>query len=465
MITMDMVTLWSGLGVLLPPLVLLAALGVPTLLRVALSEALVNRATFLATIVGLVSALVMLGLMLATGERHVELELGNWVILAEQHFHFHLKVVFDRLSMPFTILCYLLCGTIGAFASRYLHREKGFNRFYICYALFLTGIVVTSLAGTIELLFAGWELVGLASALLVAFYHERQGPVENGLRIWAIYRLADAAFLVAAVALHHLSGGGDFAGLMGHGSWPSGEAALTSGQAMGIGLLLLVAAAGKSALVPFSGWLPRAMEGPTPSSAIFYGALSVHLGAYLLLRVSPLLDASPILAWSVVALGAATALHATLTARVQTDIKSALAYASLTQVGIIVVEIGLGLRYLALIHIIGHASLRTLQFLRAPTLLHDYRTLEDAIGGPLTSPQGWWHSILPAGARLWLYRWSMERGYLDGLIDTYVVAPFQGALRFCEATERRWTTFLSGKEEVVPETERAHHEIVEELRL
>jgi NAD(P)H-quinone oxidoreductase subunit 5 len=462
---MELATLWSGLGVLLPPLVLLGALGVPTLLRVPLSEALVNRATFLATVVGLVSALVMLGLMLATGDRHVELELGNWVILAEQHFHFHLKLVFDRLSMPFTILCYLLCGTISAFASRYLHREQGFNRFTICYALFLTGIVVTSLAGTIELLFAGWELVGLSSALLVAFYHERQGPVENGLRIWAIYRLADAAFLVAAVALHHLSGAGDFAGLMGQGSWPFGEAALTSGQALGIGLLLLVAAAGKSALVPFSGWLPRAMEGPTPSSAIFYGALSVHLGAYLLLRVSPLLDASPILAGSVVALGAATALHATLTARVQTDIKSALAYASLTQVGIIVVEIGLGLRYLALIHIIGHASLRTLQFLRAPTLLHDYRTLEDAIGGPLTSPQGWWYSILPAGAQGWLYRWAMERGYLDGLIDTYVVGPFQGMLRLCESAERRWTTFLSGKGDIVPERERAHHEIVEELRL
>lgn len=393
------------------------------------------------------------------------LELGNWVILADESFHFHLKLVFDRLSIPFTLLCYLLCGTVGAFASRYLHREGGFNRFYVGYALFLLGIVVTSLAGTIEVLFAGWEMVGLSSALLVAFYHERDAPVENGLRIWAIYRLADAAFLVAAVALHRLSGGGDFAALMGHGLWPYGEAALTSGQALGIGLLLLMAAAGKSALVPFSGWLPRAMEGPTPSSAIFYGALSVHLGAYLLLRVSPLLDASPALAWSVVALGATTALHATLTARVQTDIKCALAYASLTQVGIIIVEIGLGLRYLALIHIIGHASMRTLQFLRAPTLLHDYRTLEDAIGGPLEAPRGWWHSLLPAGGQLWVYRLGLERGYLDGLIDTYVVAPFQGMLRLCERAERRWVGFLEGEESAVPEAHRAHQEIVEELRL
>ncbi len=458
-------TTWCGLGVLMPPLVLLAVLGIPSLLRKSLSETFINRATVLSTVLGLVSAVVALGLMLATGDRHVPVELGNWVILEEQHFHFHLKFVFDRLSVPFTILCYLLCGTTSAFASQYLHREEGFGRFYISYALFLLGIVLTSLAGTIEVLFAGWELVGLSSALLIAFFHERAVPVENGLRVWAIYRLADAAFLVAAVALHHLSGGGDFEGLMGKGSWPGGEAAVTSQQALGIGLLLLMAAAGKSALIPFSGWLPRAMEGPTPSSAIFYGSLSVHLGAYLLLRVSPLLDASPLLAWIVVALGVTTALHAALTARVQTDIKSALAYASLTQVGLIVAEIGLGFRYLALVHIIGHASLRTLQLLRAPTLLHDYQTLEDAIGGPLLFEASWWDRYLPRGVRLWLYRFAMERGYLDGLLDTYVVGPFQGALRHCEACERRWTTFLSGRKEEVPEPLLAHHEIVEELRL
>ncbi len=104
-----------------------------------------------------------------------------------------------------------------------------------------------------------------------------------------------------------------------------------------------MAAAGKSALVPFSGWLPRAMEGPTPSSAVFYGALSVHLGAFLLLRVSPLLEASPVLSAVVVALGLATAVFAYLAGSVQTDIKSALSFASLAQVGIIVAEIGLGL--------------------------------------------------------------------------------------------------------------------------
>src|SRR5205807_2103872 len=122
----------------------------------------------------------------------------------------------------------------------------------------------------------------------------------------------------------------------------AGVAVVSSKQALVIGLLLLLAAAGKSALVPFSGWLPRAMEGPTPSSAVFYGALSVHLGAFLLLRAGPLLAAAPLLAVAVVFLGLVTSIFAYLAGSVQTDIKSALSFASLSQVGLIVAEIGVG---------------------------------------------------------------------------------------------------------------------------
>src|SRR5262249_10947520 len=206
--------------------------------------------------------------------------------------------------------------------------------------------------------------------------------------VWVVYRVSDAALLLAAVVLHHLSSQGDFDRLLGAGPWPEGRAALTEGQALGVGLLLVVAAAGKSALVPFSGWLPRAMEGPTPSSAVFYGALSVHLGAYLLLRAGPILDASPWLSAVVVALGLATALYAYLAGSVQTDIKSALAFASLVQVGLVVAETGLGFRYVALVHLLGNACLRTLQFIRAPTLLHDYHLLENALGEPLPRSGG-----------------------------------------------------------------------------
>ena len=253
--------------------------------------------------------------------------------------------------------------------------------------------------------------------------------------------MSDAALLLAAVLLHHLTGEGDFDQLTGYGgtetsSWPRGVCFLTPGQALGVGGLLLVAAAGKSALLPFSGWLPRAMEGPTPSSAVFYGALSVHLGAYVLLRVGPLLDASPVLSGAVVALGLATAAFAALAGRVQTDIKSVLSFASLTQVGLIVAEIGLGWRYLPLAHLIGHACLRTFQFVRAPSALRDHHATENALGDRLPRPAG-------SGGRL--YRFALERGYLDARLDRLVVGPVVRLFRSCDRLERRLTAALAGR--------------------
>ena len=439
-------SLWLlGVGVVLFPALLLIGLGGAALLNRTLAERHISRATQFSVVSGLTCAMLILGLMLLTGRRNVEIEVGDWVAIHQENFHFHLKFIFDRLSVPFCILSFVLTGTIGAFASHYMHRESGYHRFFLLYALFLVGLIVAALAGTIEVLFFGWEFVGLSSALLVAYFQERPSPVLNGQRVWSVYRVADAAFLVAALTLHHLTGAGDFSKLMGSGPWPEGVAALSSDQALFVGLLLLVAAAGKSALVPFSGWLPRAMEGPTPSSAVFYGALSVHLGTFLLLRVSPLIDRSLALQLAIVALGLVTAAYATLVGRVQADVKTALAFASLTQVGLITAEIGAGLRYLALVHIIGHACLRTLQLLRAPALLDDYRRLENALGHRLNAEPGWLERLLPERLRLALYRLSLERGFFDALIDEYLVRPVVLVFRWCNTMERRWTDFLGGE--------------------
>jgi NADH-quinone oxidoreductase subunit L len=438
--------LFTVLGqiVVVSPLVLTIVLGVSSLLDWKLPEPMISNLVYATIVSGLLAATLVLVIMLGTGTRHVPIDVGTWVAIPHL-YHFSVKFVFDRLSVPFAILSFVLSGTIGAFASKYMHRERGFNRFFMLYALFVLGMVVTSLAGTIETLFAGWELVGLSSALLVAFYQERPAPARNGLWVWVVYRVSDAALLLASVVLHHLRGEGDFDKLLGPGPWPDEISALTAGQALLIGLLLVIAAAGKSALVPFSGWLPRAMEGPTPSSAVFYGALSVHLGAFLLLRVSPILDVSVVLCAVIVALGLTTAVFAYLAGSVQTDIKSALSFASLSQVGIIVAEIGLGFRYVALVHILGHACLRTLQFVRAPSLLHDYRTIEDAIGQYLPRAGTLWERTSKGRDFGWLYKVALERGYLDRALLLYGVAPFVRALRWCDALERRWTDFLAGE--------------------
>jgi NAD(P)H-quinone oxidoreductase subunit 5 len=442
MLDPESVLLALGYVVLGAPALLLAALGLALLVRGELRERTVSRLVYAATMTGLLAVLAILAVMLATGSRQVLVPLGDWVIIP--HYHFTARAVFDRLSVPLVILTFALCGTVGAFASRYVHREQGYGRFFLLYALFLAGMVITCVAGTIETLFAGWELVGLSSALLIAFFQERPAPVQNGLRVWVVYRISDAALLLAAVVLHHMTGQGDFVRLLGKAPWPEGHTPLPGNQALIVGGLLVVAAAGKSALVPFSGWLPRAMEGPTPSSAVFYGALSVHLGAFLLLRMDPLMDASPLLAGGVVALGLTTAVVAYLVGSVQTDIKSALSFAALAQVGLIVAEIGLGWTYFALVHLIGHACLRTLQFLRAPTLLQDYRSLENDVGGRLDRPAWLGTQWLPAAARLWLYRLALERGCLDAWLNDYVAGPFTRLFRWLDAADRRFAEALAG---------------------
>lgn len=461
MIERDWLLQILGIGVVALPLAAMVLIGLFALFERRTSERLLSRLTQVAICGGLVAALAILATMLLTGVRSVPVELGYWTLLPDYHFEF--RLLFDRLSVPFAIITFILCGTIGAFANRYMHRERGYQRFFSLLLIFVVGMLLTTLAGTIEVLFAGWELVGLSSALLVAFFHDRQRPVRNGLHIWTIYRFSDAALLSAVVLLHHLRGSGEFNAMLGAGPWPEGTSTLTSTQALIVGSLLLVAAAGKSGLIPFSGWLPRAMEGPTPSSAVFYGALSVHLGAFLLLRLCPILELSTWLCAAVVVIGLATAAYATVTSHVQTDIKSALAFASLAQVGLIVAEIGLGFRYLPLVHILGHACFRMLQFLRAPNLLHEYRVMENAIGDHLRNSDMFWEQRLSAPMRHRLYRFALSRGYFDAWLRDYLVYPFVGVFRRFDRLERRWTELLAGRAAESPAARHAQSSILEDV--
>src|SRR5262249_33583036 len=193
-----------------------------------------------------------------------------------------IEFLVDRLSLGFAALSAAIAGVVSAFSNRYLHREPGYNRYFVLLAMFVTGMLLVALAGNVEVLFVGWELVGLSSALLVAFFHERPAAVSNALRVFSIYRISDAAMLSAAVLLRHVAGTDSLSLLFG-GARAAPTLGLTGTNATIIALLLIVAVAGKSALLPFSSWLPRAMEGPTPSSAVYYGSLSIHAGCFLLL--------------------------------------------------------------------------------------------------------------------------------------------------------------------------------------
>ncbi len=426
------------------PATLLAILGAASLMGGRMPERIVGVLVKLAFILSLASCLA-LAVGFVTGDvAPFSIGLGEWFGTARLHFGLGLLV--DPLSLTFATLTAALCGLIAGFAHRYLHREPGFNRFFVLLALFALGMMLTVMAGSIEMLFGAWELVGLSSALLVAFYHDRRGPVENGFRTFAVYRICDLGLLGAVVLIHHYWGTGDFTALFGAGSRIPAFIPGT-GPVSAVALLLFIAAIGKSAQLPVSGWLPRAMEGPTPSSAIFYGALSVHAGAFLLLRARPILHHAPVVSGLVVALGLLTAAHAAIVERTQTDIKTALAYASLTQVGIIMAEIGAGLTLLPLIHIVGHASSRALQLLRAPSLLHDLHQAEAAVGGHLAHSGLRLEARLPPAVQRRLYRFALDRASLDDVIDRWVVEPFLRLFRGFDRIERGIVALVGGRKE------------------
>jgi NAD(P)H-quinone oxidoreductase subunit 5 len=379
----------------------------------------------LGRITGATFAACCVALVVLTWQLPVTVTFGNWFSVGD--YHFPLVLMADRLSLPFLGLTVVLSGLIGRFSATYLHRERGFLRFFLLLHLFAFGSLLAFAAGSFDLLAGGWELVGITSVLLIAFFHARPAPVENALRVFAVYRACDVGLLVGIFAMHHWAGTASFT---------AGLPALSSTHAVIVCLLLLLAAAGKAAQVPFSGWLPRAMEGPTPSSAIFYGAISIHAGAYLLLRLQPVLAESPTASGLVILIGLLTAIHGTIAGRASADAKTSLAYASLAQVGIVFVEIGLGWTGVAVAHILGHAFVRTLQFLRAPSMLHDFHQMHSAAGGEFAPTGRHLEAIFPERAQLWLYRWALDRGHLDTILDRFVIHPLTQLSRSFASLDR-----------------------------
>lgn len=403
------------------PALLLLTLGCASLINRPLPErwtGVIAAGSMMTAGSALTLALIVYG---ATGTGARLISYGVWSTSHEGGIAIEFLV--DRLSLGFAALSAAIAGIVSAFSNRYLHREPGYNRYFVLFAMFVTGMLLVALAGNVEVLFAGWEFVGLSSALLVAFFHGRPAPVGNALRVLSVYRISDAAMLAAAVLLRNAAGTDSLSLLFG-GLSSSGPASLTETSATIIALFLIVAVAGKSALLPFSGWLPRAMEGPTPSSAVYYGSLSIHAGCFLLLRAAPLLEHAPVARILVGGLGVATAVFAGLATRVQSDVKSSLAYAALTQVGIIVVEIAIGWYAIAFIHLAGHACFRLLQFLSAPNVLHDLHGIEDAIGNKQSRTGGYLEQMAGRRSGRLLYLAALERGFLDSLIDRAVVGPF-----------------------------------------
>ncbi len=402
----------------------------------SLSERTLARHTQLAFVASALASITLLVDRLIIGQPWL-LDLN--VVFPAMH---GLLVPSLRVDVPAALLLTLfttLLGLVGRFSATYLHREPGFERFFLLLWLFAAGVVITVVSAGADFLFIGWELVGLTSALLIGFFRDREQPVRAGLRAWIIYRACDAALLTSLLIMHHLAGSLEWQRL--------GAAATTWSTPMTwtIAALLIVGGMGKSAQAPLTSWLPSAMEGPTPSSALFYGAISVHLGAWLLLKARPIIAAAPGALILVGAIGASTALASALIGRTRPDIKTALGWATSAQLGIIWVEIALGLETLALLHIVGHALLRAFQLLRSPAIIQDVQRLHAATGArpsrqrPLLLP-------LPASLERRLYTLALHRFYMDAALQRLIVAPFLALSSSLDALDRRAAKLACGDE-------------------
>lgn len=338
-----------------------------------------------------------------------------------------LDFYFDRLAAVFLAMTTAMASLVCLFSKYYMHRESGFKRFYSTIFLFLIGLSLIILAGNFEVLFLGWEFIGISSVLLIAFYRDRHLPARNALKVFSVYRIADAFLLAAIWYAHHVFeksvNFSEFSTVVAH----------HGGQIGILGLFLLAAAMIKSAQFPFSYWLPRAMEGPTTSSAIFYGALSVHMGLYLLLRTYPLWEGEVWLRVLVAVVGIVTAIVASSITRVQSSIKTQIAYASITQIGIMFVELALGLHWLVLLHFVSNASLRTYQLLISPSVVS--YLVHDQFFYFVPPPQRI-KNTLQGRLRATAYVLSLKEWNMNTAVSHYLWKPLKSIGRMCVSLDR-----------------------------
>lgn len=385
-------------------------------------EKLMSAVAFSA--VGLHAAFILALIVTWALSGFASLDLKGLALYKTIGYEFYIDFRLDKITAVYALVGSVLAFMVTVYSRTYLHRESGYKRFFTNTLFFYSGYTIVIFAGNMETLFIGWEILGMASFLLIAFYRNRYLPVKNAVKVFSIYRIADVGLLLAMWMSHHL--------------WMENisfekltdadlvNAQLQSHSAVGvfISLMILLSAAAKSAQLPFSSWLPRAMEGPTPSSAIFYGSLSVHIGVFLLMRTFPFWAQQFSVRILIGVLGLLTSLVASGIARVQSSVKSQIAYASISQIGIIFIELSFGWVNLALIHFAGNAFLRTYQLLVSPSVV-TYLIREQFYN--FTPREHTFEDSLPRRLEYSFYVLALKEGNLDAFMYRYYWNPLKWA--------------------------------------
>src|SRR5687767_4705819 len=288
---------------------------------------------------------------------------ASWLAVGDLQVDFGLRL--DRLSLLMLLIVTGVGGVIHIYSYGYMHEDPGFSRYYASLSLFTFSMLGIVLANNFVMMFVFWELVGVSSYLLIGFWYERPSAADAAKKAFITNRLGDFGFLLGIIMVWALLGTVRFDELQAR--------LVTSPGALGVwgtiaGLLIFCGAVGKSAQFPLHVWLPDAMEGPTPVSALIHAATMVAAGVYMLCRVAFLfsVQALDVIAW----IGGFTALLAAVIAVQQNDIKRILAYSTLSQLGYMVMAVGVGGPSAAMFHLTTHAFFKALLFLGAGSVIH-----------------------------------------------------------------------------------------------
>jgi NADH-quinone oxidoreductase subunit L len=357
----------------------------------------------------------------------------------------------DPLSITFILFVTGVGTLIHVYSLGYMHGDENFGRFFAFMNLFCASMLVLVLGSSFLVTFLGWEGVGLCSYLLVSFWFQRNSAAVAGKKAFVTTRIGDFGFMVAMFLIFSELGS------LNYSAMNAGASKLAAGTATAIALLLFLGAVGKSAQFPLHVWLPDAMEGPTPVSALIHAATMVTAGVFLVARAHPFFEASGGAALTVVSIiGAATALLAATVALIQVDIKRVLAYSTISQLGFMFLALGVGAYAAAIFLVVAHAFYKASLFLGAGSVIHagddnqDMRTM----GGlrkylPFTA-LGFiiaWLAIsgVPPFAGFWAKDEVLSRAYFAGDYGVWIVGTAAALLTAFYMTRAVWLVFYGNE--------------------
>jgi len=322
--------------------------------------------------------------------------LYRWV--ATGTFHADMALRADPLSIVMALTVAGVATLIFVYSIGYMAGDDRYPRYFAYVSLFVFFMLLLVLANNFLVLYVGWEGVGLCSYLLIGHWFERKSAADAAKKAFIVTRVGDAAFLIGIVLIWVHVGSLDFDRVF------AAAPALASGTATVISLLVLAGAVGKSAQMPLHTWLPDAMEGPTPVSALIHAATMVTAGVYLVVRSHALFEASGTASTVVALIGVITAIYAGLSAIAQDDIKRMLAYSTISQVGFMFFGAGVGAYSAAIFLLVAHAFFKALLFLAAGSVIHGLHDEQDMM------KMGGLRRAMPASTAAWVIGWLAMAG-------------------------------------------------------